>query len=86
LTRKVTKVICRFIAAEYDEQGNLLAELPVAAGREEFNACLFFPFSDALTGLIAQIEEGLNAEEGTQDLPAEELPPPASKGKRGRAK
>jgi GNAT superfamily N-acetyltransferase len=68
LTRKVTKVICRFIAAEYDEQGNLLAELPVAAGREEFNACLFFPFSDALTGLIAQIEEGLNAEEGTQDL------------------
>jgi GNAT superfamily N-acetyltransferase len=67
--QRVTKVICRFIASEYDEDGNQLCELPVAAGREEFNATIFYPFSDALTGLIAQIEEGLNAEEAPQGLP-----------------
>lgn len=82
MTRKVTKVICRFIATEYDDEGHVLCELPVAAGQEEFNACVFYPFGAAVDGLVAQIEEGLNAEEGTP----EELSPPASKSKRGGKK
>ena len=58
--RKITKVICRFIASEYDEEGNLLCELPVAAGKEEFNATLFYPHGDHLDTLIDKMEEDLN--------------------------
>ena len=64
--RRVTKVICRFIATEYDEAGHVLSELPVAAGKETFTATIYYPFD--LTAYIDRMNEDLNAKEGTEEL------------------
>jgi GNAT superfamily N-acetyltransferase len=57
---KVTKAVVRFFAGEYDDDGNLLCELPVAAGKEEFEETVFFPFATAMLNTITQIERSLN--------------------------
>jgi hypothetical protein len=66
--KKVTKVICRFLASEYDEDGNMIYELPVAAGKEEFHACIFYPFGTKLDEYVAKMNEELNAKETAQDV------------------
>jgi hypothetical protein len=65
---KVTKVVCRFIASEYDEDGNMICELPVAAGREEFNAVVYYPFGAKVDEWIEKMNEELNAKETAQDV------------------
>jgi hypothetical protein len=66
--KRVTKVVCRFLASEYDEDGNMIYELPVAAGKEEFHACIFYPFGARLDEWIARMNEELNAKETAKDV------------------
>jgi hypothetical protein len=66
--KRVTKVVCRFLASEYDEDGNMIYELPVAAGKEEFHACIFYPFGFNLEAYVAKINEELNAKERASEL------------------
>lgn len=63
--KRVTKVICRFVASEFDGEGNLLSESAVTAGEGPFTAPIYFPFDQNLLPLVAQINEDLNATEGT---------------------
>lgn len=90
-SNRITKVICRFVATEFDEEGNVLCELPVAASDETFNIPIYYPFGSKLDELVAKINEDINAKEAPESVqkgPAGvgvrgyECPPPVKKGRR----
>jgi hypothetical protein len=71
---KITKVVCTFVATEFDADLNVVSEKPVAIGRNEVEAVLFHPFDAPLRELVNELNARL------EDAQEAATPPRAPSG------
>jgi hypothetical protein len=64
---RVTRVVCRIFAGEFNDEGRLVNETPVMIGGRELTPNLYYPFDEPLMNLIGEIDDSLWAERLCRD-------------------